>query len=40
MTAHTPEQLALREKYLLTLVAATQPLYETYRKTASSRSIC
>ena len=29
MTAHTPEQLALREKYLLALVAATQPLYET-----------
>ena len=29
MTAHTPEQLALREKYLLALLAVTQPLYET-----------
>ncbi len=29
MTAHTPEQLALREKYLLALLAVTQPFYET-----------
>ena len=28
MPANTPEQIALREKYLLALLAVTQPLYE------------
>ncbi|MGN6367418.1 MAG: hypothetical protein ACTHN5_04065 [Phycisphaerae bacterium] len=27
-TAQNPEQLALREKYLLALLAVTQPIYE------------